>query len=39
MKTETVYKEDLRKLIESLSEKQIEYIYYLVNELFGQASN
>lgn len=39
MATETVNKEDLLKLIDTLSEKQIEYIYYLANELFGQTAN
>lgn len=32
-------KDNLIKLIEKLSERQVEYLYHLVRNLFGQASD
>lgn len=32
-------KENLMKLIDSLTERQIEYIYHLVKGLFGHATD
>lgn len=35
----SITKEDLDKLFETLSDKQIEYIYHLAKKLFGQTTN
>lgn len=35
----SINKEELERLIESLTEKQVEYIYYLITELFGEVAD
>lgn len=37
--SDTITKDDLKKLIETLTENQIEYAYYLLKGLFCECSD